>query len=435
MKRRDHILELDKRYVWHPYTPMREYIDEANPLVVERASGSRLFDVDGRSYIDGNSSWWSAVLGHDHPRLIAALDAQLRSLPHVALAGITHAPAAELGQALIQRAPGLSRVFYSDDGSTAVEVALKLCLQYWHQNGRAERRRFVALDGAFHGDTLGATGLGGVEVFRRPFASVTLDCLRIPATSDYADGFARLERLLASASDTVAAVVLEPVVQGAAGMRTYDPALLRAARELTRKHDVFLVLDEVFTGFGRTGPFWASEHAGVEADLVCSAKGLSGGLFPFAATLVNERIFAGFLGGAERAFYYGHTFCGNPLGASVALEVLRVFDDEAVLEGAKLKAAKIRRAFEALGSVPGVLRWRALGTIGAVDLVGAEGYFERRGQRVAIEALRRGAYLRPLGNTVYVAPPLNIPDADLEELLGIVEESVRVCHADQRKGL
>lgn len=427
MNRRDRILELDKRYVWHPYTPMREYIDEQNPLVIERASGSRLYDIDGRSYLDGNASWWSAVLGHDHPRLLAALKAQLEILPHVALAGITHAPAAELGQALIQLSPGQSRVFYSDDGSTAIEVALKLALQYWQQNGRPTRTRFVALDGAFHGDTLGATGLGGVEVFRRPFASVTLDCLRVPSHADYGEAFQRLEQILSREADSLAAVVLEPVVQGAAGMRVYDPKLVRAARELTQKYDVFLVLDEVFTGFGRTGPFWAAEHAGVAADMVCTAKGLSGGLLPFAATLVSERIFEGFLGNSERAFYYGHTFAGNPLGARVALEVLRVFAEEGILAAAALKAERIRKSFERLGNTPGVLRWRALGMIGALDLTGAEGYLERRGQSVAIEALRRGAYLRPLGNTVYVTPPLNIDDNELDELLGIVEESVRAA--------
>jgi adenosylmethionine-8-amino-7-oxononanoate aminotransferase len=430
MSRRERIVELDKRHVWHPYTPMRAYIDETNPLVVERASGSRLFDVDGRSYIDANSSWWCAVLGHDHPRLLAALSEQLRVMPHVPLGGIAHEPAAELGRALAERAPAVPRVFFSDDGSTAIEVALKLSLQFWQQNGRPGRARFVALDGAFHGETLGATALGGVEVFRRPFASVVLDCLHVaPEPSGYDAAFSRLSSLLASDADSIAAVVLEPVVQGAAGMRMYDPAFLRAARELTLKHDVFLVIDEVFTGFGRTGPFWAAEHAAVQADLVCTSKGLSGGMFPFAATLASERIFEGFLGAPERAFYYGHTFCGNPLGARLALEVLRVFDEERILEQARPKAARIARAFRELGAMPGVLRTRSLGMIGALDLAGPEGYLERRGQRVYTEALRRGAYLRPLGNTVYIAPPLNIADSDLEELLGIVEESVRVVVA------
>jgi len=426
--RRERIVELDKRHVWHPYTPMQAYVSETNPLVLERASGSRLFDVDGRSYIDANASWWCAVLGHDHPRLLAALGAQLSSMPHVSLGGIAHEPAAELGRALAAQTPGLPRVFYSDDGSTSIEVALKLSLQYWQQNGRPERTRFVALEGAFHGETLGATALGGVEVFRRPFASVVLDCVHVAAEpSGYDSAFERLCRIVEQERDQIAAVVLEPLVQGAAGMRTYDPALLRAARDVTQKHDIFLVIDEVFTGFGRTGTFWAAEQASVTADLVCTSKGLSGGLLPFAATLVSERIFEGFLGAAERAFYYGHTFCGNPLGARVALEVLRVFEDEAILEKARDKALQIARAFRRFAELPGVSRTRALGMIGALDLAGAEGYLERRGQRVYLEALRRGAYLRPIGNTVYITPPLNIADADLSELLDIVEESVKAA--------
>nr|PZN20329.1 MAG: adenosylmethionine--8-amino-7-oxononanoate transaminase [Pseudomonadota bacterium] len=410
---------------------MGPYLEGAEPLVIERASGARLYDANGKSYIDANSSWWCAVLGHDHPRLVAAVSEQLRRMPHVPLAGITHAPAAELAAELVARAPsGLSRVFYSDNGSTAVEVAMKLCLQYWHQNGRPERTRFVALEGAFHGETLGVTALGGVETFRRPFASVVLDCIHVPSEPDgYERAFAALERALAGAADTIAAVVLEPVVQGAAGMRMYDPALLRAARELTRRHDLFLVVDEVFTGLGRTGPFWAVEHAAVAPDVLCTSKALGGGFLPFAATLVSDRIFDGFLGEPERAFFYGHTYCGNPLGARLALEVLRVFDEERVLEGVRTRAAVVARAFERLRALPGVTRTRALGMIGAADLGERAGYLEPVGQRVYREALARGAYLRPLGNTIYVAPPLNIPENDLAELLDIVEESVRAALA------
>ncbi len=431
MSARERILELDRRFLWHPYTPMGPYLEGPEPLVLERASGARFYDANGKSYIDANSSWWCAALGHDHPRLVAALTAQLSRMPHVPLAGITHAPAAELAAALVARAPsGLSRVFYSDDGSTAVEVAMKLCLQYWHQNGRPERTRFVALEGAFHGETLGATALGGVETFRRPFASVVLDCIHVdPGPDGYERAFAAMEQALAGAQDSIAAVVLEPVVQGAAGMRMYDPALLRAVRELTARHDVFLVLDEVFTGFGRTGPFWAAEHAAVAPDVLCTSKALAGGLLPFAATLVSERIFDGFLGEPERAFFYGHTYCGNPLGARVALEVLRVYDEERVLEGARARAAVVARAFENLLAIPGVTRTRALGMIGAADLGVRAGYLEPVGQRVYREALARGAYLRPLGNTVYVAPPLNIPEDDLSELLDIVEASVRAALA------
>ena len=253
-----------------------------------------------------------------------------------------------------------------------------------------------------------------------------LDCVHVPPDpSGYDLAFDRLNRIVERERDHIAALVLEPMVQGAAGMRTYDAGLLRAARDVTQQHDIFLVLDEVFSGFGRTGPFWASEHAGVVPDLLCTSKALSGGLLPFAATLVSERIFEGFLGGSDRAFYYGHTFCGNPLGARVALEVLRVFEDERVLDIARERGAQIEAAFRRFGELPAVARTRSLGMIGALDLTGGDGYLQRRGQRVYLEALRRGAYLRPMGNTVYITPPLNISSADLTELLEIVEESVK----------
>jgi len=307
-----------------------------------------------------------------------------------------------------------------------VEVALKMSLQYWAQNGRSERTRFVAFDGAFHGETLGVTALGGVEVFRRPFSSVIMECLRVPSASDgFERAFSVLESMLEKDADTIAAVVLEPMVQGAAGMRMYDAEFLRRARALTREHDVFLVLDEVFAGYGRTGPMWASEHAGIAPDLMCTAKGFTGGMLPMAATLATRRIFEGFFGGSERAFFYGHTFTGNPLGAALALEVLKVYEEECVLERAASKAQRIRAAFAEFLAIPGVIASRSLGMIGALELGGRQGYLERSGLAVYHEALRRGAYLRPLGNVVYIAPPLNIPDADLDELLAIVADSVR----------
>jgi adenosylmethionine-8-amino-7-oxononanoate aminotransferase len=284
----------------------------------------------------------------------------------------------------------------------------------------------LSLDGAFHGETLGVTALGGVEVFRRPFAGVVMECVHVPFPGEggYERAFGAVRRVVEDEHATIAAVVLEPVVQGAGGMRVYHPDYLRMAREVTSRHDVLLVLDEVFTGYGRTGPMWATDHAGVVPDVMCLAKGLSGGLLPMAATLVTDRLFSGFAGGPDRAFYYGHTFCGNPLGAAVAREVLAVYREERILERALPKAERIRRAFVELGDLPGVARPRAIGMMGALDLVGDEGYLGRAGWRVYEEALRRGAYLRPLGNTVYVAPPLNIDDATLGELLGILRESI-----------
>lgn len=431
------LVELDKRHVWHPYTAMEDYIARTDPLVVERAEGPYLWDADGRRYLDANGSWWVTTLGHRHPRLLAALARQAGSLAHVALAGITHAPAARLAAELAQLAPGartapaqerLTRAFFVDNGSTAVEVALKMAAQYWAQNGRPQRVRFLCLSGAFHGETLGATAVGGVPAFRDVFGPLLMDALVLPSPGE-AGGWERaveaVERELRERGDDVAGVVLEPLLQGAGGMLTYGPEYVRRVREATRAADTFLIADEVFTGFGRTGPMFAVEAAGVVPDLLCLAKALSGGLLPFGVTLASERVFGGFLGGKERALYYGHSYCGNPLGAAVAREVLAVYRDEDVLGQVARRAPRIEAAFRRMAEeLPGVVRPRALGMVGAVDL-GEGGYLASRGWRVYEAARRRGLYLRPLGDTVYVAPALNIPDAALEELLAGVHESLQ----------
>lgn len=419
-------LAADKAHVWHPYTPMDEYA-ASDPLVVARAEGVFLHDEDGRAFIDGNASWWTSVLGHRHPRLVQALVDQLGTLDHCALAGITHAPAAELATAILARSPGMSRIFYVDDGSTAIEAAIKLCVQLAAQTGRPRRHKLVALSDAFHGDTVGAASVSGVEVFRKPFGRILFEAIHVemPTSHDgWARAFAQLSDVVARGADEIAAVVLEPIVQGAAGMRVHPPEFLREARRVTAEHDVPLILDEVFTGYGRTGAFWASEHAGVTADLVCTAKGFSGGMLPMGAVLTNERVFDAFRGDRDRAFYYGHSFTGNPLGAAIGREVLRVFDDERVLEGIPARAELIRAAFERLGRLDAVSSFRAQGMVGALDLDGVGGYFARAGWRVFDEALKRGAYLRPLGDVVYVTPSINIPIPDLTRLLAIVEESV-----------
>ncbi len=424
---RERVIAADKAHLWRPYTAMRRYLAEGEPLVVARAEGARLWDDRGRSYLDANSSWWVAALGHGHPRLLRALREQSETLAHVTLAGIAHEPAALLAEELCRVAPpGLARVFYSDDGSTAIEAALKMALHYWQLRGQARRRRFVALDGAFHGETLGCTAIGGVELFRRPFAGAVVECLHAPAPeSDYAAAFAALGEILAQDGDAIAAVIVEPLLQGAAGMRSYPAAYLTELARLCRERDVLWIADEVFSGYGRTGTMWACEQAGVAPDLLCTAKGFTGGMLPMAATLASERVFAPFAEG-EAIFFHGHSFCGNPLGAAVAREVLAIFRDEAVLERARPKARRIAEAFARFASIDGVARARSLGMVGAVDLAAEASYAGTTGWRVYDEALKRGAYLRPLGDTVYIAPPLTIADADLEELLAIVEACLRV---------
>jgi adenosylmethionine-8-amino-7-oxononanoate aminotransferase len=426
----------DKRYVWHPYTPMEAYVREGLPLVIERARGVRLEDADGRTFLDGNSSWWTSLLGHNHPRLVAALQRQAEELCHVALAGITHRPAVELAEALCQRAPaGLSHVFYSDNGSTAVEAAIKLAIQYFHQNGAPDKAQCLALEHAFHGETLGVTALGDVAAFSAPFRHFGSFVQHVPSPADGLDrALGSLEQVLRQKGDRIAALVLEPLVQGAGGMRFYDPSYLKAARELTARHDVLLVLDEVFTGFGRTGTFWAADAAGISPDILCLAKGLSGGILPFAATLTTERVFDGFLGDPARAFHYGHTYCGNPLGARVALEVLEVYREECVIERAAPKAERLAAAFRRFAEKPGVTRVRSRGMCAALELESRAGggYLDRAGWRVYDLAIERGAYIRPLGNVVYLAPALNIPDVDLDLLLDILDECLDRTLAENR---
>ncbi|GAC1535202.1 MAG: hypothetical protein NVS3B10_28460 [Polyangiales bacterium] len=311
---------------------------------------------------------------------------------------------------------------------------MKVALQTWQHLGAPKKTRFVALDGAFHGDTLGASSLGGVEVFRRPFASVLFECVRapFPDPAAYERAFGAIRDVVRKEHDTIAAVVVEPLLQGAAGMRTYDPAYLRALRELTTAHDVLLIVDEVFTGYGRTGAMWACDHAAITPDVMCLGKGFCP-LFPMGATMVTDRVYDSFRGSDARALWYGHTFCGNPLGAAIAREVLAVYEDEGIVAQVRAKAPRITAAFERIRAIPGVARVRSLGMTGAADLERSSGaaagtsYLGQAGWRVYEEARRRGAYLRPLGDTVYVCPPFVISDGDLDDLLGILEESVRAA--------
>jgi adenosylmethionine-8-amino-7-oxononanoate aminotransferase len=448
MSLRDELIALDREAVWRPYTSSEDH-ERVDPLVIASAEGPYLIDTDGRRYLDGSGSWWCNNLGHGHPRLRAALSRQAERLMHCTFAGVTHEPAARLANELLEVAPeGLARVFYSDDGSTSVEVALKMAFQYWQQNGRPERTRFLVLPGAYHGDTFGSMSVSAVDAFSGIFRPLLFETERVgaeqgaraprpaeaaaPASDDDASFEAvaeAVERRLAEDGDRIAALVVEPLIQGAAGMRTYPPAILRRFREATARADTFLVCDEVFTGFGRTGTFWASSQAGITPDLLCTAKGLTGGMLPFAATLATARVYDGFRGDKRRALMHGHTFCGNPLGAALAREVLAVLREERVLEGIPARAARIAASFDALGAIPGVRRTRALGMVAAADLEGEEGYFGALGWAVHDEAKKRGAHLRPLGNTIYIVPPLNIPEVDLEALLGIVHESVRAALA------
>jgi adenosylmethionine-8-amino-7-oxononanoate aminotransferase len=414
----------DRTHLWHPFTQQRGWTEQP-PLVVERAQGTDLIDADGRRYIDGVSSLWCNVHGHRHPRIDAAVRAQLERVAHSTMLGLTHRPAIELGRRLVELAPsGLTRVFYSDSGSTAAEIALKMAFQFWKQRGE-ERPRFVALRMAYHGDTIGAVSVGGIDLFHSLYRPLLFDTLKAEPGD-----VAGMERLLRDHQGEVAAVIMEPLVQGAAGMLVHPDGYLRAVRDLCDRHDVLLILDEVATGLGRTGRMFACEHEDVSPDLLCLAKGLTGGYLPLAATLTSERIYEGFLGEFEdgRAFFHGHTYTGNPLACAAALATLDVFRDERTLDHLRRKIELLGRLLEPLAAHPSVREVRRRGFMVGIEL--EEFPLDlRMGHRVTLEARRRGAIIRPLGDVVVLMPPLAISEADLRRLVAIAAEAIEAATA------
>ncbi len=422
-------LALDRAHVWHPYTQMQT---APAPLPVVRAEGVWLELADGRRILDGISSWWVNLFGHNHPRLNAALAAQAAELEQVSFAGFTHEPAARLAAELVALAPtGLTRVFFSDDGSTAVEVAMKMAVQQWRRRGEESRRIFVAFDHAYHGDTFGAMAAGGDTLFRGAFADPLCEVIRAPVPScesEVGGAVATLESLLDRAGGEVAAVIVEPIVQGAGGMRIHPPSFLRGVREATRARGLPLIADEVFTGFGRTGRMFACEHAGVAPDLLCLAKGLTGGYLPLAATLASEEIYAAFLSEERsRAFLHGHSYTANALACAVARASLALFAETTCLGRVAELSRLFARRLAVISALPGVARVRGLGGLAVVELEKPpgdrdSGYLDARGPRLAQEFLDRGVLLRPLGNVVYFLPPYAITDAECHRVFDVVEE-------------
>jgi adenosylmethionine-8-amino-7-oxononanoate aminotransferase len=410
----------DHRHLWHPFTQQRGW-EEEEPLVVASAEGTDLIDAEGRRYIDGVSSLWCNVHGHRHPRIDAAVRAQLDRVAHSTMLGLTHEPGIELARRLVEIAPpGLARVFYSDSGSTAGEIALKMAFQYHQQTGQPQRTRFVCLENAYHGDTVGSVSVGGIELFHSLYRPLLFDATRVPPGDAEA-----LERAL---GPDVCAVIVEPLVQGAAGILTHPEGYLRQVRELCDRHGAFLICDEVATGFGRTGRMFACEHEGVSPDFLCLAKGITGGYLPLAATLTTERVYEGFLGAFEefRTFFHGHTYTGNPLACAAALATLDVFEEEHTLERLQPKIALLERLLEPVAAMPEVAEVRRCGAMVGIEL--REQPLElRMGHRVTLEARARGAIVRPLGDVVVLMPPLAISEADLERLVGIVAASIEAA--------
>jgi adenosylmethionine-8-amino-7-oxononanoate aminotransferase len=412
----------DRRHLWHPFTQQRAWCEDEPPLVIDRADGTNLFDADGNVYIDGVSSLWCNIHGHRHPAIDAAIQNQLGRVAHSTMLGLTHAPAIELAERLLAIAPGgLTRVFYSDSGSAAVEIALKMAFQFWAQRRQPERTGFICLENAYHGDTLGAVSVGGIDQFHSLY-----EPLLFGALTARAGDAAHVEQLLDWHAGRIAAVIVEPLVQGAAGMLMQPDGYLRRVRELCDARDVLLICDEVATGFGRTGRMFACEHEDVTPDILCVGKGLTGGYLPLAATLTSDRLYEGFLGEAEErgTFFHGHTYTGNPLACAAGVATLELFEREHTLEALQPKIELLSRLLaQRIEILPGVAEVRQRGFMVGIELT-QQPPADRVGHHVTLAARRRGAVIRPLGDVVVLMPPLAISEADLRRLVAITAASI-----------
>ena len=413
---------LDADHVWHPFTQQRGWVTDEPRIFIERAYGCTLVDTDGNEYIDGISSLWCNVHGHGHPAIDQAIRDQLGRLAHSTMLGLSHPPATELAGRLIDIAPtGLNRVFYSDNGATANEIALKMAFQSFAQNGRPDRSKFIYLDMSYHGDTIGAVSVGCIELLHTAYEPLLFDAIAVPAGDAQA-----LARVLEQDGGSIAAVIVEPLVQGAAGILLQPPGYLKAVRDLCDEHGVLMIVDEVATGFGRTGTMFACEHEGVTPDLMTVAKGLTGGYLPLAATLATEAIYDAFLGEFEqlRTFFHGHTYTGNPLACAAALATLDVFEKEDTLAGLQPKIALLEELLaDEVAGLAGVSEIRQLRFMVGIEL--ADFPLESRiGHQVTLAARKAGAIVRPLGDVVVLMAPLSITEDELRSLVSITAAAI-----------
>jgi len=403
--------------IWHPYT---QEANDLPPLEIARGEGAYVYTRDGRSLLDAISSWWVNLHGHAHPVIAEAIATQAHKLEHVIFAGFTHAPAEELAAALTRVLPAsLNHVFYSDNGSTAVEAALKIAVQYWYNKGRAEKCRIIALENAYHGDTIGAMSISADSPFTTAFETLRLPILRISSQQ-------ALGRLLREQKDKIAAMIVEPLIQGAAGMITYPVEHLQRFRELCAANEVLFIADEVFTGFGRTGRMFACEHAGIVPDLMCLAKGLTGGFLPLAVTVCSSEIYEAFQSGdRSRAFFHGHSYSGNPLGCAAAVASLKIFETEPVFDRINTIERVHRERLPEFRGHPAVADTRMLGTVSAIELrVRDAGYLSNVRARLYRHYIENGILLRPLGNVVYIVPPYVISASDLHYVYDVIGTSL-----------
>jgi adenosylmethionine-8-amino-7-oxononanoate aminotransferase len=433
------LIDRDRASLWHPYTQM---LTAPPPLPIVRGEGVYLYTEDGRKLLDGISSWWVNIHGHSHPKLNAALAGQAARLEHVVFAGCTHPPAVELAERLVAVLPrGLTRVFYSDNGSTAVEVALKLALQYWGNRGAPERRGFVTLHHAYHGDTVGAMSASEDSLFTRPFASMLFPvhrahspyCFRCPLglsrSTCAIDCLGDLDRVLSAHAGAIAAVLVEPMLQGAGGMIVWPAEFLAGVRRSCDRHGVLMIADEVLTGFGRTGRMFACEHASVSPDIICLSKALTAGYLPLGATVATDAVYDAFLHeDRTRTFFHGHSFTANPLACAVGIASLDLFRESGSLARVQRLEGWLRRGLEPLAALPIVEDVRVIGGVGILELSvedgdqSEHGYLDRLGPRLARAFVDRGLLLRPLGNILYLMPPYVITEEETDWAVAQIRE-------------
>jgi adenosylmethionine-8-amino-7-oxononanoate aminotransferase len=445
MHTKEDLIEWDKRYIWHPFTQMKDYM-QVEPLIIARGDGCYLTDTEGNRYIDGVSSLWVLVHGHGKKELVDALVDQSRTLCHSTLLGLANVPSIMLAKMLVDIAPGeLSRVFYSDNGSTSVEIALKMAYQYWQQRGEKRKKRFLSFVNGYHGDTIGSVSVGGIDLFHKVYRPLLFRTYKAPAPYCYrcplkltvdACGLACVERFEALAKrhrDEICAVVIEPLVQGAAGMITQPDGFLSAVWRIAKENDLLFITDEVATGFGRTGTMFACEQEKVAPDFLCVAKGITGGYLPLAATLTTEKVFSGFLGEFDefRTFFHGHTYTGNPVACRVAVENIKLFETEKTLKNLTRKIGILSEGLERFKDLSHVGEVRQKGFMVGIELVKkrkTKRSFSpglKIGQQVVGEARKRGVVIRPLGDVIVLMPPLGIPDDALQELVDVTYDSIR----------
>lgn len=431
--------EKDHRYLWYPFTQMQEWFAD-EPLIIERGEGNFLIDIDGDRYLDGVSSLWCNVHGHSRREIDEAIIAQLQRIAHSTLLGLSHPAAILLAERLVQIAPsGLAKVFYSDDGATAVEIALKMAFQYWQQKSSdrfRQKTKFLYFTGAYHGDTLGAMSVGGIDLFHSLYKPLLFEAHPLPAPYTLAEKTAALkevQRIIEGRHHEVAGLIMEPLIQGASGMLVYPPGFTRDVWELCRANDVLFIADEVATAFGRTGKMFACEHEKVSPDLLAVAKGLTGGYLPLAATLTTPEIFDAFLGSVDqkRTFFHGHTYTGNPLGCAAALASLEIFEKERVLERLQPKIAFLEAGLRKLRSLRHVGEIRQVGFMVGIelfdDVTSRRPYAvaKRIGHQVTSEARGHGVIVRPLGDVIVLMPPLSVTEDEINLLLDAVYLAIK----------